>query len=110
MPIPVYISLRYSDDDQGGGSTLERQRAVCETFVADIDGRVVDVMVDAGVSALDGFNLRHSKLADFNTEALAGRVPKPCILMFEEPDRFSRARSEEQMHFLTGLALQLHFS
>lgn len=103
MPIPVYISLRYSDDDQGGGSTLERQRAVCETFVADIDGRVVDVMVDAGVSALDGFNLRHSKLADFNTEALAGRVPKPCILMFEEPDRFSRARSEEQMHFLTGL-------
>jgi hypothetical protein len=103
MPIPVYISLHYSDDDQGGGSTLERQRAVCEAFVAEIDGRVVDVMVDAGVSARDGHNLRHGKLANFNTEALARRVPKPCILMFEEPDRFSRAASEEQMHFLTGL-------
>ncbi len=103
MPIPVYLSIRWSDDDQDDGSSEERQRRAMEAFVPEIDGRIVAVMVDAGVSARDGFNLRHSRLADFYRRALAGEVPTPCILMAEEPDRLSRAVSEVQMVFILNL-------
>lgn len=101
-PMPViYGYPRWSSEDQGEGSSEERQRASIMSYAAELGGRV-EWWTDAGVSAWNGNNLKNGCIARLAHDILSGKR-EPGILMVDEPSRFSRADFVDTLAFLTPL-------
>ena len=96
-----YGYIRWSSDEQGDGSSEERQRASIQSF-ADEQGTQVEWIVDPGVSARHGYNLIHGSLAKLGNDILAGRRPLG-ILMVDEPSRCTREDIIGTLSFLAPL-------
>jgi DNA invertase Pin-like site-specific DNA recombinase len=100
--IPVTASLRWSNVKQDNTSSEPRQRANISAFATAKGWVVTEWITDAGVSAKDGYNLRHGKIAGFRADVMAGRRP-PGILVVEEPDRLTRAKIHVALEFISPL-------
>lgn len=87
-----YAYLRVSHDDQVKGSGLPRQRTTILDYCKQENLAEPEWLVDDGVSARDGFNLKSGKIAGFLHRVMAGAIPLPCNLLVEAGDRLSRAR------------------
>ena len=84
------IYIRWSSAEQAKGSSLERQRQDCRQHAADNGWRVVDELVDDGISAFKGEHASTGALGDFVASVDAGRFPDGVILLCEKIDRLSR--------------------
>lgn len=84
------IYVRWSSAEQSRGSSRERQLSLCRDHAKKKGWRVVDTMVDEGVSAFTGKNGSTGKLAEFVADVEAGRYPKGVALVTEKLDRLSR--------------------
>lgn len=88
MPI-LYGLIRWSSDEQGSGSSLQRQRDSISAYAADLGARLSWLLTLDGVSARHGASLDHPTMIKFRDDVLAGRREAgiPCV---DEPGRFSR--------------------
>lgn len=84
------IYIRWSSAEQAKGSSLERQRQDCRQHAAGNGWRVVDELVDDGISAFKGEHASTGALGDFVASVDAGRFPDGVILLCEKIDRLSR--------------------
>lgn len=98
------LYLRFSDNKQAGGSTIEVQEKIARN-ACDAEGfSVVDVIKDEGVSAdskKSKQTLRVAHLLEFCKE----RQGTFDVLMVFKTDRF--ARSQEEHHWLRGEILKM---
>jgi DNA invertase Pin-like site-specific DNA recombinase len=80
--------IRFSSDDQGNGSTIERQTANIQAYCDRTDLNLIATVIDEGKSASKGAHLKANLgkfLAEADTGNHAGRA-----LVVEELDRLSR--------------------
>ncbi|MCA0891269.1 recombinase family protein [Qipengyuania flava] len=84
------IYMRWSSAEQSRGSTLERQRDDCRRHAADNGWRIVDELVDDGISAFKGQHASTGALGRFVADVEAGRYPEGIVLLCEKLDRLSR--------------------
>ena len=84
------IYMRWSSSEQAKGSSLERQREDCRRHATDHDWRIVDELVDDGISAFKGEHASTGALSRFVADVQAGRYPDGVILLCEKLDRLSR--------------------
>lgn len=84
------IYIRWSSAEQARGSSLERQREDCRRHAAEKGWKVVDELVDDGLSAFSGRHTEAGALGRFVDEVTAGRYPDGIILLCEKLDRLSR--------------------
>lgn len=91
----VVIYIRWSSAEQGKGSSLERQREDCRAHAARKGWRVVDELVDDGVSAFKGRHASVGKLGRFVADVEAGAYPDGVILLTEKLDRLSREQAKK---------------
>ncbi|WP_233457428.1 recombinase family protein [Qipengyuania flava] len=82
--------MRWSSSEQSRGSTLERQQADCRRHAAEQGWRVVEELVDDGISAFKGEHATTGRLSSFVRDVEAGRYPDGVILLCEKLDRLSR--------------------
>ena len=84
------IYMRWSSAEQGKGSSLERQREDCRRHAREAGWRVVDELVDDGISAFKGQHTTSGALGRFVQDVEDGRFPDGVILLCEKLDRLSR--------------------
>lgn len=101
MPI-LYGLIRWSSDEQGSGSSLERQRASISAYAAELGARLVWLPTLDGVSARHGDNLRHPVMTRFRNDILNSKR-EVGILCVDEPTRFSRGDFWGTLEYLSPL-------
>ena len=84
------IYIRWSSTEQGKGSSLERQREDCRRHAAENGWKVIDELVDDGISAFKGEHASTGSLGRFVKDVEAGFHPDGVILLCEKLDRLSR--------------------
>jgi hypothetical protein len=94
MPI-AYSYRRFSSEAQDGNDSIRRQTASAQKFIDDHPeyGLVLDTtlsMVDAGVSAFKGDNLKSGALGVFMDAVRVGSIAEGSWLLLESLDRFTR--------------------
>lgn len=88
------LYARWSSDEQGKGSTLVRQRDDCRAMAQAHGWRVIEEIVDDGVSAFRGAHADIGALGRFVRNAEDGAYPDGVILVVERLDRLSRQEPE----------------
>lgn len=102
-PVPIcYGYIRWSSDEQGDGSSDERQREVIAAYANESGWRLEWLPPDAGVSARGGYNLDHGEAAKFKSDIERGKR-EPGILCVEEPSRLSRADEVDTFDYIMPL-------
>lgn len=104
------IYMRWSSAEQGKGSTLERQRVDCRRHASESGWKVVDELIDDGVSAFKGRHALAGRLSQFVRDVEEGRYPQGVVLLCEKLDRLSReapAKVFVWMMHLTGLGVTI---
>lgn len=91
--------LRWSDQHQSKGSSLNRQSAACDAFSAELGWNTVERMIDDGQSAFSGANLDKGLLGKFEKRVRAGELHTHG-LMVEKIDRLSRADAFDSLRWL----------
>ncbi len=94
MPI-AYSYKRFSSDAQEGNDSIRRQTAAAQRFIDEHPelGLVLDTtlsLVDAGVSAYKGRNMKTGALGIFMDAVRDGLIPSGSWLLLESFDRFTR--------------------
>lgn len=94
MPI-AYSYKRFSSDAQEGNDSIRRQTAAAQRFIDDHPeyGLVLDTtlsLVDAGVSAYKGKNIKSGALGVFMDAVRDELIPTGSWLLLESFDRFTR--------------------
>ncbi|MBL45492.1 MAG: hypothetical protein CMN71_12470 [Sphingomonadaceae bacterium] len=84
------IYMRWSSAEQGKGSSLERQREDCRRHAGEAGWRIVNELVDDGISAFKGQHATSGALGRFVKDVEDGRYPEGVILLCEKLDRLSR--------------------
>lgn len=84
------LYVRWSSAEQSRGSSRERQIELCREHAKKKGWRIIDTMVDEGVSAFTGKNRSSGKLAQFVADVEADRFPDGVVLLTEKLDRLSR--------------------
>ena len=84
------IYMRWSSAEQGKGSSLERQREDCRRHAGEAGWRIIDELVDDGISAFKGQHATSGALGRFVQDVEDGRYPEGVILLCEKLDRLSR--------------------
>lgn len=107
MPI-AYSYRRFSSEAQDGNDSIRRQTASAQKFVDEHPeyGLVLDTtlsMVDAGVSAFKGDNLKSGALGLFMDAVRIGSIPEGSWLLLESLDRFTRQSVNRAAADLLGL-------
>jgi DNA invertase Pin-like site-specific DNA recombinase len=101
--VPVYYGyLRWSDEEQALGSSLDRQRADVKGQAEALGARFVEVGPDDGIPGRDGINLKIGAIKHLRDDILAGRR-EPGIIGVAEPSRLSRAEMLEFLDFIVPL-------
>jgi DNA invertase Pin-like site-specific DNA recombinase len=90
---PAFPYLRWSSEQQAEGDSRRRQIAGAQRFALDFDLELQDTLIDSGVSAGRGGNLKVGALATFIADAKSGKLPPRSWLLIEAFDRFSRAEA-----------------
>lgn len=98
--------IRWSSAEQDAGDSHRRQLSGHITFAASHGLDLRDPIVDAAVSAKNGNNLLHGKLAGFLRDVQAGVIARGDWLLVEHYDRFSRAEAQ----FATARFLDLLYA
>ena len=88
------IYARWSSDEQGKGSTLARQREDCLAMAEAHGWKVVEEIVDDGVSAFRGTHADVGALGRFVRAVEDGAYPDGVVLVVERLDRLSRQTPE----------------
>lgn len=93
----AYSYIRWSSAIQGDGGSLRRQKRMAELWCQKNGIQLADdkIMVDAGVSAYRGKNLKEGALSAFVAAAKDYKIAKGSYLLVESLDRLSRMRSVE---------------
>lgn len=93
----AYSYIRWSSAIQGAGDSMRRQKHMAEQWCKENGVRLADdkIMVDAGVSAYRGKNLKEGAMGAFVTAAKEGKIAKGSFLLVESLDRLSRMRTVE---------------
>ncbi|TJV14892.1 recombinase family protein [Mesorhizobium sp.] len=93
----AYSYIRWSSAVQGEGDSLRRQKHLAEQWCKENGVRLADdkIMVDAGVSAYRGKNLKEGAISAFVNAAKDGYIAKGSYLLVESLDRLSRMRTVE---------------
>lgn len=92
MRAKVYSYIRFSDEKQAAGSSLERQSEYAAQ-VAKRKGLVLDEelrMFDAGLSAFHADHKKRGKFGVFMAAIKSGLVARGSVLVVEDFDRLSR--------------------
>ncbi|MDX8517193.1 recombinase family protein [Mesorhizobium dulcispinae] len=90
--------LRWSSAIQGEGDSLRRQTSKTnEWLAAHPNVRLAHELVDAGVSAFKGKNVKDGALGAFLAAIQEGRIPKGTYLLVESLDRISRLTPAEAL-------------
>lgn len=99
MSAKVYSYIRFSDEKQAAGSSLERQ-AEYAAQVAERKGLVLDDtlrMFDAGLSAFHADHKKRGKFGLFMAAVKLGTVAPGSVLVVEDFDRLSRQSPMEAL-------------
>ncbi|RWD65290.1 recombinase family protein [Mesorhizobium sp.] len=101
----AYSYIRWSSAIQGEGDSLRRQKQMAEQWCQRNGVKLADdkIMVDAGVSAYRGKNLKEGAISAFVTAAKAGYIPKGSFLLVESLDRLSRMRTVEVLRIFLDI-------
>lgn len=89
------IYIRWSSAEQSKGSSLERQRDDCRRHAAAKGWRVIEEIIDDGVSAFKGTHTKTGKLGGFMAAVEGGEYPDGVILLTEKLDRLSREEAKK---------------
>lgn len=101
----VYSYRRWSDPRQQAGSSADRQAAYAEKWASD-HGLVLDTalsMLDAGLSAYSGANIKKGALGAFLRAIENGQIAPGSVLIVEGLDRLSRAEPLDAQAQLTQI-------
>ncbi|MER9299651.1 recombinase family protein [Mesorhizobium sp. M0621] len=101
----AYSYIRWSSAIQGEGDSFRRQKHLAEKWCQRNGVLLADdkIMVDAGVSAFRGKNLKEGAISAFVTSAKDGFVAKGSYLLVESLDRLSRMRTAEVLTIFLDL-------
>lgn len=94
LQMEAVIYARWSSDDQGKGSTLSRQREYCFAMAEAHGWKVVEEIVDDGISAFRGAHADIGALGRFIRAVEDGAYPDGVVLLVERLDRLSREAPE----------------
>ena len=84
------IYIRWSSAEQSKGTSLERQRADCRAHAKRHGWKVVQELIDDGVSAFKGRHASVGMLGGFVDAVENGEYPAGIALLVEKLDRLSR--------------------
>lgn len=90
--------LRWSSAIQGTGDTLRRQTDKIDAWLAARPHvRLAQELIDAGVSAFRGKNIKDGAFGALLTAVQDGKIPRGTYLLVESLDRISRLTPEEAL-------------
>lgn len=97
----AYSYIRWSSAAQAGGDSLRRQveasKAACRTHGWQL---VEKSLIDMGISAYNGDNIREGALGQFIELVKRGQILKGSVLIIENLDRLSRQRLTDATELL----------
>jgi len=99
----VYGYLRWSSEDQGEGTSEERQREDISAFTDKLGVEITEWIIDDGVSARDGYNLDHGNIAKLRHKIISGKVSADALVLVADASRLSRAESADFDDFISPL-------
>lgn len=106
MTQPATIYARFSNAEQGKGSSMDRQLRLCEEMAKE-HGWEIDasrILRDEGRSAFSGANRKNGgAFYEFEQQAEAGYFQNGHVLIVEHLDRISRQGYDEVLPLLTML-------
>ncbi|MFI2992904.1 recombinase family protein [Klebsiella aerogenes] len=111
--IKTFIYSRVSSQEQLSGGGLDRQEQDIKNYIQNngLDKHEIVEMVDRGISAFDGSNLREGELGKWYQEAITG-IYWGSHLVVEAIDRVSRKKTTEAMEDILRLmnkgGIQIH--
>ncbi|WP_294196493.1 recombinase family protein [uncultured Sphingomonas sp.] len=95
--------FRFSHSDQAGGTSIERQRKVCQALIERKGWTRGEEFIDRAKSASKGANrLKGAALFEFEAEARAGQH-HGSVLVVEKLDRLSRQGYDSTRDFIRDL-------
>lgn len=101
MARSIIIYARWSSQEQGSGTTLQRQIDAGVAYAEARGWQVTDIVTDEGVSAYTGANITKGNLARLVEDFACGdRDPNGSIIIVEELDRLSRAKANVMFEWL----------
>jgi DNA invertase Pin-like site-specific DNA recombinase len=103
--------IRFSSDEQGSGSTIERQTANIKNYCDRTSLILTATVIDEGKSASKGAHLK-ANLGKFLAEANTGKYAD-CVLVVEELDRLSRLGINETANLIQRIlkaGLEVHIT
>lgn len=100
-PVQAIIYRRFSSLEQGRGSTLARQSALCEAYIRRKGWDLVETVTDEGVSAWTGANINEGNLAKLTQRLIADGKGK--VVVVEQLDRITRQPPNRVIVWLTTL-------
>lgn len=96
------IYARFSSKEQIGGTSLERQIELCETYCKDKGWQIVNRCFDRGISAWSGANMDTGSLANI-TDNLIANGGEDTVIVVEQLDRITRRPPNEVVGWLNKL-------
>lgn len=101
----AYSYIRFSSTKQQKGDSVERQTKLSENYAAkhglELDNKLK--MVDLGISAYDGANLKKGALGQFLQLVEGNRIAKGSYLLVESLDRLSRDKVMDALSIFTDI-------
>jgi len=97
-PVPrIYSYVRFSSEKQLRGDSLRRQNELIDKYTKEKGLELDDEfrLVDLGVSAYRGQNLKEGKLGRFLTAIRERKVCRGSVLLVESLDRITRLKTRE---------------
>ncbi|USI73942.1 recombinase family protein [Sphingomonas morindae] len=97
------IYIRWSSTEQGKGSSLERQSEDCRRHAVKHGWKVLEELVDDGVSAFKGRHASVGELSRFVADVENGAYPDGVILLTEKLDRLSRESAKKAFAWMVHM-------
>lgn len=109
---PAYFYVRWSSDEQTSGDSEKRQRQALQAYATRHGFSTIDTIIDAGVSAFRGDNVRLGRLGKLITAVEKGKRPAHPLLV-ENQDRLTRLPVDEALELIRRInkaGMELHIA
>ena len=99
--IEATLYIRFSSDEQESGDSVRRQKDLGHEYAEKNGLKIIEEVVDSGVSAFRGLNFTEGNLGKWLKKAETGNAPKK--LLVENLDRITRLPARKAYNKITSI-------
>ena len=99
--IEATLYIRFSSDEQESGDSVRRQKDLGHEYAEKNGLKIIEEVVDSGVSAFRGLNFSEGNLGKWLKKAETGNAPKK--LLVENLDRITRLPARKAYNKITSI-------